>query len=348
MKETLLQTLAWEQLIEVMLHEPKQFVVQQDNSIFIIPPNDKIALWLYETHIPFIMMDDDEGLIVPEAGRYLIEKRVVQIVTKTLPSSVKDDTYDPDVSDLTLKRMVEFTDSFEAKHLNDDFFIEEVFFSVQGEGLDIGLMTAFIRVLGCDMRCVGCDTFYGEATPKTVGNTTYEKWTIQRLLDQIETWGAQTVCVTGGEPTLYYKKLVPLAAMLRARGTWLTLQTNGKNLDDVICGLFQSVNLDIKPPSSLQPVRLDKVKHLWPNQQAKVLVGTPEDLEFAYTVDAYISEHKPDIWLVLQGYIYNHDHNRDGAINAFKRIYDMMEENHKKFKSNTRITCQLHKGIQAR
>jgi organic radical activating enzyme len=209
-------------------------------------------------------------------------------------------------------------------------------------------MTTFIRTLGCDMKCTGCDTFYGEATPKTVGNSPYEKRTTQSLLDEIESNGGTTVCLTGGEPTLYYEKQVGIAAILRGRGYWITMQTNGKRLDDILCGLIQSVNLDIKPPSSFQPVRTDKIKHLWPGQQVKVLVGTPEDLEFALQVDAQLVAENPDVNLVLQPYIYGHEHNAKGVIQGYKALYDVFEANVKRFSSNVRMTIQSHKLIAAR
>ena len=70
--------------------------------------------------------------------------------------------------------------------------ITEIFHSIQGEADAIGWRTVFVRLTGCPLRCVWCDTeysFYGG------------DWhAIDDILAQVTSYGAKHVCVTGGEP----------------------------------------------------------------------------------------------------------------------------------------------------
>lgn len=354
-KETLAVRTAWDQVLICLLTRAGSVEIRDDNTLFFVENENQDAFEdsdllrvLFDTlHLPLEDIEDlqatkgQAGFMLPAAVTYIVAYRMKQRMQGKIIGG--------DEAPKLIDRLHQVIDEYEAKYSNDEFILEEVFYSFQGEGLDIGLMTTFIRVLGCDMTCVGCDTFYGEVTPKTVltwPNT--ERKTTKQLLEQVEGFGASTVCFTGGEPTLYYKKQVPLMAMLRARGYWITLQTNGKKLDDLICGLVQSVNLDIKPPSSLQEVRLDRIEYLWPDQQVKVLVGSEEDIEFALKVDEHIQKVNPDVWLILQPYIFGHEHNAKGVTEGLKNLYDLMDKHANRFQSRLRLTLQSHKLVSAR
>ncbi|NCD09259.1 MAG: 7-carboxy-7-deazaguanine synthase QueE [Negativicutes bacterium] len=98
--------------------------------------------------------------------------------------------------------------------------IIEIFESVQGEGTFSGLGADFIRLAGCNLRCSWCDTqhSYDLASADLLDvEEILTKWHFDQPI----------VVITGGEPTLY--DLGPLVKALKARGKFVTLETNGTN-----------------------------------------------------------------------------------------------------------------------
>ena len=73
---------------------------------------------------------------------------------------------------------------------------EDPFPSVQGEGVMIGTPMTFIRLQGCNLDCEWCDTEY--AKDKRFGTP----MTVSEIIDEVESFGLQWVCITGGEPML--------------------------------------------------------------------------------------------------------------------------------------------------
>ena len=96
----------------------------------------------------------------------------------------------------------------------------EVFTSVQGEGTFSGLGADFIRLAGCNLRCSWCDTAHSyDVAAATMLD-------VEEILAKWQ-FGQPIVVITGGEPTLY--DLGPLVQALKARGNFVTLETNGTN-----------------------------------------------------------------------------------------------------------------------
>ncbi|WP_436440803.1 radical SAM protein, partial [Enterococcus faecium] len=75
--------------------------------------------------------------------------------------------------------------------------ISEIFASVQGEGIWVGIPSVFVRVSGCNLRCVWCDTPYASWNPE---GPILE---LEDILTQIETYKIDHVVLTGGEPMLF-------------------------------------------------------------------------------------------------------------------------------------------------
>ncbi|MES2012395.1 MAG: 7-carboxy-7-deazaguanine synthase QueE [Pseudomonadota bacterium] len=118
--------------------------------------------------------------------------------------------------------------------------IHEIFHSLQGESSRVGLPTVFVRLTGCPMRCVYCDTAYAFS-----GGSNIE---ISDILLQVAEYGTQYVTVTGGEP-LAQKDCHQLLKGLCDAGYNVSLETGGA-MD--ISGVDErvSVILDIKTPES--------------------------------------------------------------------------------------------------
>ena len=75
--------------------------------------------------------------------------------------------------------------------------ISEIFTSVQGEGMWVGIPSTFIRVSGCNLRCVWCDTPYASWSPE--GPTL----NLNEILVEVKSRPARHVVVTGGEPMIF-------------------------------------------------------------------------------------------------------------------------------------------------
>jgi 7-carboxy-7-deazaguanine synthase len=94
--------------------------------------------------------------------------------------------------------------------------INEIFYSIQGEGYNTGLPVAFIRFAGCNLKCPWCDTKYHEA---------HFELDEAQILARVEQYPTQHVIFTGGEPML--QDLGPLWSALKRKGFWIGVETNG-------------------------------------------------------------------------------------------------------------------------
>lgn len=96
--------------------------------------------------------------------------------------------------------------------------LSELFYSIQGEGKLMGVPSVFVRVSGCNLRCVWCDTPYAswepEGTEETVG----------RILDRVAEFPARHVVITGGEPMIT-ADLPELCDELKKREYHITIET---------------------------------------------------------------------------------------------------------------------------
>jgi 7-carboxy-7-deazaguanine synthase len=100
--------------------------------------------------------------------------------------------------------------------------VMEIYRSVQGEGLLMGVPTTFVRFFACNLRCSWCDTKYSWSVKE---GGTWENLTPQQVIEQVAQLGARHVVLTGGEPTLQ-RDLPILAEHLQQQGFHLTVETN--------------------------------------------------------------------------------------------------------------------------
>lgn len=91
----------------------------------------------------------------------------------------------------------------------------EIFESLQGEGRNTGRLCVFVRFAGCNLACPWCDTDVGERFSMT----------LEELLNEIATYKAKTVVLTGGEPTLL-DGAPELVAALKKLGYYIAVETN--------------------------------------------------------------------------------------------------------------------------
>jgi 7-carboxy-7-deazaguanine synthase len=154
--------------------------------------------------------------------------------------------------------------------------ITEIFHSLQGEARPAGYPTAFIRLTGCPLRCVYCDTSYAFQGGTRLG--------IAEVLERIAPYGVRHVCVTGGEPLAQPACLELLAALCDA-GYTVSLETSGA-LDISAVDARVMVVLDIKTPDSGESARnlWANLARLKPEDQLKFVICSRADYDWAKNV----------------------------------------------------------------
>ncbi|HQR42786.1 MAG TPA: 7-carboxy-7-deazaguanine synthase QueE [Gemmatales bacterium] len=96
--------------------------------------------------------------------------------------------------------------------------IAEIFHSVQGEGMLVGMPSVFVRTSGCNLRCSFCDT------PYTSWNPEGSSWSVNAVIEQVKRYNCQHVVVTGGEP-LIAPEMEELCQLLKQAGYHITIET---------------------------------------------------------------------------------------------------------------------------
>jgi 7-carboxy-7-deazaguanine synthase len=108
--------------------------------------------------------------------------------------------------------------------------IAEIFYSVQGEGILVGVPSAFVRTSGCSLRCWWCDS------PHTSWEPSGETMSLDSICERLSAFPARHIVVTGGEPVLA-PEIEPLCDRLRQAGYHITLETAGTVFKPVACDL---------------------------------------------------------------------------------------------------------------
>lgn len=102
--------------------------------------------------------------------------------------------------------------------------IHEIFKSIQGEGIDIGMPTIFVRFTGCNLNCFWCDTTYASRS-----KSKYKEMTVGKILKKIDDLGkVKNITLTGGEPFMQdATELNALIYNLKGLGYYINIETNG-------------------------------------------------------------------------------------------------------------------------
>ena len=153
--------------------------------------------------------------------------------------------------------------------------INEIFYSIQGEGRWTGLPNVFIRTTGCNLRCSFCDTKYAYYEGKEMR--------VEKIVRYICKYPCKYVCITGGEPLLQDETL-DLVNIALKRNYKICLETNGSiNVAKMTDKKALIVSLDIKCPSSNMHEKMlfENISLLRKNDQLKFVIKTEEDFEYA-------------------------------------------------------------------
>ncbi len=217
--------------------------------------------------------------------------------------------------------------------------ITEIYKSLQGESTYAGLPCVFVRLTGCNLRCVWCDTeysFYGG-----------KKMTLEEVQAEIENLIAPggIVEITGGEPMLQEREVVPLMQQLLDSGYKVLLETSGERpLESVPRGIVKIVDVKCPESGEADTFRPENLETLTPRDEIKFVISDRRDYEFARD---FVFRH--DLARMVNAVLFSPAFRKEasGARDASNCLLDpqklaewMLEDN-----VPARLSLQIHKLI---
>jgi 7-carboxy-7-deazaguanine synthase len=158
--------------------------------------------------------------------------------------------------------------------------VSEIFYSIQGEGILAGVPSVFVRLSGCNLRCVWCDT------PYTSWNPQGSSVTLDAILAQVCGFSTSHAVVTGGEPMIFPES-VDLTRRLKEAGLHVTVETAGTVYQPVACDLMSiSPKLANSTPHERESGRWaaqhDRLRYQ-PDVLRRLMTGYEYQLKFVVT-----------------------------------------------------------------
>ena len=155
----------------------------------------------------------------------------------------------------------------------ETLIVNEIFHSIQGESSYAGLPCVFVRLTGCNLRCVWCDTAYAFTEGVVMS--------LDRILAKVQSFHCQLVEVTGGEPLLQ-PAVLPLLTRLCDAGLTVLLETSGA-LDIAPVDPRVIKIMDLKCPGSGEATknRYENLQHLTDRDEVKFVLADRTDYDWA-------------------------------------------------------------------
>lgn len=154
--------------------------------------------------------------------------------------------------------------------------VNEIFYSLQGEGYFVGTPAVFVRFSGCNLRCPFCDTQHAKHT----------EMTISEIVAEIDRYPAETVILTGGEPSLVVDK--EMVEAIKAGHRFVAIETNGTHqLPDNIDWITLSPKFDVEGQEDAKVVipLCDELKVVYRGQDLSQYDGIATNLRFLQPID---------------------------------------------------------------
>ena len=217
--------------------------------------------------------------------------------------------------------------------------ITEIYKSIQGESTHAGLPCVFVRLTGCNLRCSWCDSEY----TFTGGHRMVLEEVLQEV-ERLSPYGG-LVEITGGEPMLQEREVVPLMQRLLDTGYTVLLETSGERpLAGVPKGVVKIV--DVKCPNSGEPdsFHMENLDTLIAQDEVKFVLSDRTDYEFARD---FVARHTLDrrVNAVLFSPAFSKD--AEGARDCSHCLLDPRELAEWMLADNltARLGLQIHKFI---
>jgi 7-carboxy-7-deazaguanine synthase len=154
--------------------------------------------------------------------------------------------------------------------------VTEIYKSLQGESTHAGLSCVFVRLTGCNLRCTWCDseyTFHGG-----------HRMSSDEIMADVSRLspGGGLVEITGGEPLLQEREVVPLMRRFIDQGYLVLLETSGERPLDNVPGEVIKI-VDVKCPDSGEggTFRVENLNHLTVKDELKFVLASRADYDFA-------------------------------------------------------------------
>src|SRR5688572_16270532 len=160
--------------------------------------------------------------------------------------------------------------------MSDFLRVTEIFHSIQGESTWAGLPCTFVRLTGCPLRCVWCDTEYAFHGG--------EKLSLDHIVDRLEAIGTRLIEITGGEPLIHNNAFV-LAERLLDRGFTVLVETSGAIDVGPLDARVHKI-MDLKCPGSGEVSRnlWSNLAHLTGRDELKFVIKDRADYEWSRQV----------------------------------------------------------------
>lgn len=201
----------------------------------------------------------------------------------------------------------------------------EIFYSIQGEGKNIGRPSIFVRTSLCNLHCTWCDTDYTwnwKGTPfhhQNENQPGYQKFdkaeyieqlSVQEVADHIKQLGCKNIVLTGGEPLLQQTELTELISHLRKadKAYWFEIETNGTITPaDKLDLAVNQYNVSPKLANSGNPQKIREKQDAYdffarnPKAVFKFVISNPTDLEEVLTLAENYKIDNNKIFLMPEG-----------------------------------------------
>lgn len=202
--------------------------------------------------------------------------------------------------------------------------INEIYYSVQGEGFHAGLPCVFVRFTYCNLRCTYCDTEYAFYEGKDIS--------VPDTISEVKKYNCNLVEITGGEPLVQMEECLNLMKQLCDEGFEVLIETGGslpiKDIDTRV-----RVIMDLKCPSSgMEKKNLyENINYLKPVDELKFVIGNREDYDWTTEIlRKYDLQNKCKI---LFSVVF-------GKLEPVQLVNWILED-----KLNVRFQLQMHKFI---
>lgn len=133
--------------------------------------------------------------------------------------------------------------------------INQIFYSLQGEGFHTGTPAVFVRFAGCNLKCSFCDTFH----------ETYTILSEEEIAERTAQFPAALVVLTGGEPSL--QLTYSLVELLHRKGKFVAVETNGTS----------------PLPPNVDWITLSPKSHFFESPQAELVLTKADELKIVFT-----------------------------------------------------------------